>query len=414
MSTNYKSTAMPRRRLSEFRKESSWSARRLGDIVRFTSGGTPSKDEASYWNGDIPWISASSMYDTRIADSNLKVTSLAIGNGTRLAKKGSLLILVRGSMLFNRVPIGIAAVDVTFNQDVRAMSVRDDVNAEFLLYQLLALSPRISVNETGIGAGKIEADTLEKLTIYLPSALEQQRIADCLTSLDGLIAAQERKVEVLEDHKRGLMQRLFPRDGETTPHLRFPEFRDRPEWEEIKAGELFASRAEKGDDSLPIYSVTMTNGLVKRSSLDRRIDDLADAEGNKKAYKRDIAYNMMRMWQGACGVAYEECMVSPAYVVLSPQAGVYSDFYGYLFKLPQMLQLFNSHSRGLTKDRLRLYYQDFCRISLPCPDIREQQRIADCFHSLDAQIDAETQKLDALRTHKKGLMPQLFPLPEEG
>lgn len=249
----------------------------------------------------------------------------------------------------------------------------------------------------------------QNIEISLPDAFEQQKIADCLTSLDELIAAQARKVEALKAYKRGLVQQLFPREGETLPRLRFSEFRNRPEWKEIKAVELFANRTEKGDDYLPIYSVTMVHGLVKRSSLDRRVDDLADTEGNKKVYKRDIAYNMMRMWQGACGVAYDECMVSPAYVVLSPHTGVYSDFYAYLFKSPQMLRLLTSHSRGLTKDRLRLYYQDFGRIPLPFPDIREQRRIANCLYSLDAQITAESKKVDALKTHKKGLTQQLFP-----
>jgi len=262
---------------------------------------------------------------------------------------------------------------------------------------------------TGMAQPKLNRAMLDSIPIPFPEREEQKRIANCLTSLDEVIAAQGRKVEALKTYKRGLMQQFFPREGETIPRLRFPEFRDAPEWRKAKAGELFANRSEKGNDDLPIYSVTMTDGLVKRSSLDRRIDDITNAEGNKKTYKHDIAYNMMRMWQGACGVAYEECMVSPAYVVLSPQAGVHSDFYGYLFKLPQMLRIFTSHSRGLTEDRLRLYYQDFCNILLPHPDICEQQRIADCFHSLNTKITAESEKFDALKTHKKGLMQQLFP-----
>lgn len=399
------------RRLSEFRQDRGWSAQRLGDIVQFSSGGTPSKDEASYWNGNIPWISASSMHETRIVNSNLKVTPLAIGNGTRIAPKGSLLVLIRGSMLFNRVPVCIAAVDVAFNQDVKALTVREDVNPEFLLYQLLALSPRIPVNETGIGAGKIDTDTLGNLPVYLPSPPEQKKIAECLTSLEELISAQGQKVAALKSHKLGLTQKLFPRSGETTPRLRFPEFRNEADWQELKAGELFFNRIEKGDDDLPICSVTMSDGLVRRSSLDRRIDDLANAEGNKKAYKLDIAYNMMRMWQGACGVAIEECMISPAYIVLKPAVELNSNFYGYMFKLPQMLQLFESHSRGLTKDRLRLYYQDFCRIPLAHPNISEQQRISEFLESLDAKIASQCEMLQVLKEHKKGLMQQLFPSP---
>jgi type I restriction enzyme S subunit len=250
---------------------------------------------------------------------------------------------------------------------------------------------------------------IRSLHISLPSLPEQRKIATCLSSLDELIGAQRRKVETLKIYKRGLMQQLFPRDGETLPRLRFPEFRDAPEWKEVKAGTLFSNRTERGDDSLPIYSVTMTEGLVKRASLDRRIDDLADATSNKKVYKQDIAYNMMRMWQGACGVANEDCMVSPAYVVLSPQSNVHSQFYGYLFKLPQMLRLFTSHSRGLTEDRLRLYYADFSSISIPQPDEKEQELIAGFLMALDARIIAESRALTVLQAHKNGLVQQLFP-----
>ena len=121
----------------------------------------------------------------------------------------------------------------------------------------------------------------------------------------------------------------------------------------------------------------------------------------------------MRMWQGAQGVAPEDCMVSPAYVVLKPRSGVCPDFFAYLFKQPQSLRLLTITSRGLTKDRLRLYFDDFAKIPLCVPDKTEQQRIATCLSSLDALITAETQKHEALKTHKKGLMQQLFPSPEE-
>ncbi|MBU1654349.1 MAG: restriction endonuclease subunit S, partial [Gammaproteobacteria bacterium] len=163
----------------------------------------------------------------------------------------------------------------------------------------------------------------------------------------------------------------------------------------------------------PIYSVTMNDGMVKRSSLERRVDDIAESGGNKKVRKGDIAYNMMRMWQGAFGVASEDCMVSPAYVVLSPDSEACPDFFGHLFKLPKYLQLLTSHSQGLTLDRLRLYYKDFARIPVLIPSPIEQQKIADCLASLDDLIIAQTQNLAALKAHKKGLMQQLFPALDE-
>lgn len=208
------------------------------------------------------------------------------------------------------------------------------------------------------------------------------------------------------------MQQLFPREGETVPRLRFPEFRGASAWSKVSAGKMFSNRIERGKSSLPIYSVTMTDGLVPRSSLDRKIDDIAETSANKTVRAGDLAYNMMRMWQGALGVAPQDCMVSPAYIVLEPQ-GVNPFFFYFLLKLPQSLRVLTAHSRGLTEDRLRLYYDDFAKVSLQCPSRSEQDRIADCLISVDNIIAVQSQKIDALKTHKKGLMQQLFPVLDE-
>ncbi|MCB1634849.1 MAG: restriction endonuclease subunit S [Xanthomonadales bacterium] len=194
-----------------------------------------------------------------------------------------------------------------------------------------------------------------------------------------------------------------------TAKLRFPEFLGSSPWSRKVGGELFTNRKEVGEEGLPIYSVTVNDGMVPRASFDRDFYDIADSACNRKAYKGDIVYNMMRMWQGAQGVAPEDCMVSPAYVVLKPRKEVCAEFFAYFFKLPQSLQVLTATSRGLTKDRLRLYFDDFARMRMSAPDHNEQRRIASCLASMDELILAEGQKLDALKDHKKGLMQQLFP-----
>lgn len=269
---------------------------------------------------------------------------------------------------------------------------------------------QLTRNLEGLRDGKmISYKQFSELQLLKPTLPEQQKIADCLDSVDALIAAQLHMVESLRAHKKGLMQQLFPQEGESQPRLRFPEFENSAGWEPKLGGELFANRKEKGEAGLPIYSVTINDGLVPRSSFDRNFYDIEDPTGNRKVYRGDIAYNMMRMWQGAQGVASENCLVSPAYVVLEPLRGACSDFFAYFFKLPQSLQLLTVTSRGLTKDRLRLYFDDFAKMPLRVPGKPEQQRIADCLSSLDALIAAGTRKLEMLRTHKKGLMQQLFP-----
>lgn len=263
------------------------------------------------------------------------------------------------------------------------------------------------------GLLNISKETFFSVELPTPSLLEQQKVADCLASVDALINAQGRKLEALKSYQKGQIQQLFPQEGETQPRLRFPEFRNAGDWKIRLGGEVFTERKEKGEIGLPIYSVTMHDGMVPRSSFDRNFHDIKDATRNKKVHKGDIAYNMMRMWQGALGTAPEDCLVSPAYVVLKPRRSTYPNFFAYFFKLPQSLQLLTITSRGLTKDRLRLYFDDFAKMPMCVPDKHEQKRIADCLISLDNLLAIEGQKLDALKTHKKGLMQQLFPLVEE-
>ena len=269
---------------------------------------------------------------------------------------------------------------------------------------------QLTRNIEGLRDGKmISYAQFSEQRLLVPEPPEQQRIADCLDSLDALIVAEGEKLNALRTHKEGLMQELFPKDGAAVPHLRFPEFRDKGQWEERNAGSLFVNRIKKGEVGLPIYSVTMHDGMVRRDSSERNYYDIEEAAGNKQAFKNDLAYNMMRMWQGALGVAPEDCLVSPAYIVLSPQDNVVSQFFEYLFKLPATMLLLTSYSRGLTKDRLRLYYDDFARVPLRCPSWSEQQRIADCLSSLDTRINKQAKKLNILGLHKQGLLQQLFP-----
>lgn len=277
------------------------------------------------------------------------------------------------------------------------------------LYYALSLA-NLNQYATGQAQPGLSVEVLDRVPIAVPpSEGEQRKIAECLSTLDELIDAESQKLDALKTHKQGLMQQLFPREGDGAPRLRFPGFRAGPKWTTRLGGELFANRKEAGEAGLPIYSITMHEGMVPRASFDRDFYDIEDPAGNRKVCKGDIAYNMMRMWQGSQGVAPEDCLVSPAYVVLAPQEGVCAEFFAYYFKLPQTLELLTATSRGLTKDRLRLYFDDFARMRMCVPEFAEQQRIASCLASLDELIAAHGKKREALETFKRYLMQELFP-----
>lgn len=426
MAKQGKSTVVPRLRFPEFRDGAVWKVERMDKLYSFMRSNALSRDKLNYESGKAKNVHYGDIHTKFSALFDITKEHVPYVNGTEeLPDADSDHYCVEGDIIFadasedtNDVGkcLEIVRLDgqlLLAGQHTILARRKNDALVLGLgghLFRSGRIRSQIQKEAQGTKVYAISPTRLASIEIAYPGdKMEQQKLANCLMSLDEVIAAQGRKVVALKTYKRGLVQQLFPREGETLPRLRFPEFREGPDWKEVKAGALFANRSERGNDTLPIYSVTMTDGLVRRGSLDRRIDDLAEATDNKKAYRHDIAYNMMRMWQGACGVACEECMVSPAYVVLSPQSGVHSSFYGYLFKLPQMLRLFTAHSRGLTEDRLRLYYQDFSSIRLPQPDLREQEQIADCLSALDARVTTESEKLDVLNAYKNGLMQHLFP-----
>lgn len=190
------------------------------------------------------------------------------------------------------------------------------------------------------------------------------------------------------------------------PKLRFPEFKDL--WKPGHAGDAFKNSRAKGAAGLPIYSVTMDRGLVRRDSMDRLMAADAADNQNLRAQRGDVVYNMMRMWQGAVGLAHEECMVSPAYVVLSPRENTSPQFFDQWFKAKRMLHLLGAYSHGITSDRLRLYADDFARIPLHLPTLPEQQKIAAFLRMVDAKLVHLTAKHAALARFKAGLMQKLF------
>lgn len=177
---------------------------------------------------------------------------------------------------------------------------------------------------------------------------------------------------------------------------------------QLHLGDLFRSRRQRGRTGLPVFSVTMDNGLVHRDTLERKTNGTLAPEGHLLIRKGDIAYNMMRMWQGASGLAQTNGIISPAYVVVVPKDGVDPLFASYWFKSARMIYLFWAFSYGITDDRLRLYYKDFARIPVNVPPKPIQESIGRILSTTDRAIASVEKLIAARRTLKKGLAQQLL------
>lgn len=191
--------------------KSEWTYRPLGELVSFASGGTPSKKRDDYWGGTIPWISAKTLKTENIDTSDLFITEEGLKAGSKIAPKGSILLLTRGSGLFNGIPIARVEKDVAFNQDIKCLDSYGEVENEFIFYWLLSQKDYLmaKVGVTGIGAGKFDLDFLQKLMIPIPSERERKRIVGFASSISEKIRCNAKVNDNLLEQMQALYKSWF-------------------------------------------------------------------------------------------------------------------------------------------------------------------------------------------------------------
>jgi type I restriction enzyme S subunit len=254
-----------------------------------------------------------------------------------------------------------------------------------------------------------------------PDEAEQRKIARILTTVDRLIEETETLIAKHQAIKQGMMHDLFTRgvdaEGQLRPtHAEAPDLYNHTllgwipkEWWVASVGDLFEKRREHGRAGLPVMSVVMKDGLVERSSVERRVESNLPPEGHALVLKGDIAYNMMRMWQGVLGRAAFDCLVSPAYVVLKPKDTINTHFAALLFSDPHSILKFRQFSQGVVDDRLRLYFHDLVKIPFAVPrSLEEQQAIADRIEACKRNLAQEKATVDKYRNLRLGLKQALL------
>lgn len=244
------------------------------------------------------------------------------------------------------------------------------------------------------------------IQMLFPSVEEQKQISNYFRTLDYLITLHQRKLEKLQNMKKSCLQKMFPKDGATVPEIRFSEFQG--DWEERTLGSCFDERLESLPDG-ELLSVTIGSGIKKFSELDRHDNSNTDKSKYKRVCIGDIAYNSMRMWQGASGRSPYEGIVSPAYTVVKPIGDIDTQFFAYMFKKKEIIHLFEINSQGLTSDTWNLKYPAFSKIVVRVPrNVEEQSRIARFLLKLDELISCAEQEIEITKRMKKGCLQKMF------
>ena len=256
----------------------------------------------------------------------------------------------------------------------------------------------IEKRSVGVSYPAINASDLVDISISLPSLSEQHAISAYLngetTRLEALIGEKQRVLGLLHEKRRALITRAITRG--LHPNVPFREsgvswLGEIPaQWEVRKIAWLFRQRDHRGEPNLRLLEVSLKSGVVARQFSDERIESTAaDFNTYKVARRGDVVFNKMRMWQGAVGVAPQDGLVSPDYVVAEPVGPLTSGYANMLFQTPSFSAECARHSHGIVWDRLRLYWAGFRDIEVPLPPVKEQVEIVE-------QIGFETNRLDEL------------------
>ncbi|MCE9554400.1 MAG: restriction endonuclease subunit S [Planctomycetes bacterium] len=421
MGKDDKQTLTPRLRFPEFREAKGWKETPLKEICEINPANSGLPESFVY-------IDLESVEGGVLNARKLIEKKDAPSRAQRLLKNGDVVFQIvrpyQRNNLFVRFNDDETYVASTGYAQLRANE------SESFLYQVVHTDPfvdRVIAQCTGSSYPAINsADLADVLLPVPPSVSEQQKIADCLTSLDELLAAQGRKVEALQAHKKGLMQQLFPREGETLPRLRFPEFRDGPGWEIITFGKMgfdvsdgnYSSKYPRQSDFVSVgVPFLRANNLSRGSISDKDMKFISKKQHNQITKGHLKQGDILLSNRGQIGT-----------VALVPDRHIGSNINAQLVRINtgeksdnvfifQLLDgysrsgVFESLSTGTALKQLPIGKLNGLELILP-RQLEEQQQIADCLSGLDAQIAAEASKLAALKTHKQGLMQQLFPNPQ--
>lgn len=375
MSKQEEKGLVPELRFPEFQNLEGWSVKFFNKLFTIGNG----KDYKHLSSGDVP-VYGSGGYMLSVNDYLYDGESVCIGRKGTIDKP----IFLSGKFW---------TVDTLFYTHSFKYCLPQFIYAIFQNINWL------NHNEAG-GVPSLSKANIAKITTAVPKIKEQQKIVGCLASIDELISADMQKFETLKAHKKGLMQQLFPAEGETVPRLRFPEFREMGEWGErtlssvcdMQAGKFVRASEIKDKHEVDFYPCFGGNGL----------------RGFTRNYTHKGTYSLIGRQGALCGnitPATGKFYATEHAIVVTPKQGVRNSWLYYILIYLNLNQFATGQAQpGLSIENLNNITIKFTRIE------DEQKKIANCLSSIDELITAQSQKINTLKNHKKGLMQQLFPV----
>ena len=397
---------VPKLRFPGFTED--WEQRKLGEYANFRRGSFPQPYGNKEWYdgvGSAPFVQVVDVGDnlSLVECTKQRISKLAQPMSV-YAEKGSVLVTLQGSI--GRV--AVSQYDAFIDRTILIFQgYKYKTNSYFWAYIIKNKFFEEALKAPGGTIKTITKEVLSNFIILYPKFSEQEQIGSFFEKLDKLITLHQRKLDNLKLKKKALLQKLFPKNGERYPELRFPGFTDA--WEQRKADYIFKSVTDKGYPELPVLSASQELGMVYR---DQNGIDIQHDKKNETSYKRVLPGQFvihLRSFQGGFAYSEIEGITSSAYTVMSfkNSSEQYGLFWKHVFKSETFIKRLETITYGI-RDGRSISFSDFKSLLLQYPSFSEQKLIGDSIAVIERGITLHQRKLDHLQLQKKALLQQMF------
>ena len=378
------------------------------------SGGTPSVGNSKYYNGEIPFI--------RSAEINSAITELYLteeglkNSSAKMVNVGDILYALYGA---TSGEVGISKINGAINQAILAIKPYDAYNSKFIEQWLKNQKKNIIDKYLQGGQGNLSAAIVKKLLIPFPSLPEQKAIGDFFQTLDRSIALHQRELENLKNRKKSLLQKMFPKNGESVPKIRFSEFKNAPAWDQRKLGEVgitqsgigFPDAEQGGKEGIPFFKVSDMNIIGNEFEMQSANNYVSKEQIERKNWKpiTSVPAIMFAKVGAAIMLNRKRLIRHPFLIDNNTMAYIFDKTWDINFGkiifdtiyLPKYSQVGALPSyNGSDIENINVFMPN----SLP-----EQKAIGDFFSTLDRSIALHQRKLEHLKLRKKALLQKMFP-----
>lgn len=393
--------------------EGEWEEKKLKETSKIVGGGTPSTKNEEYWDGEINWFTPSEIDSRRyFSSSERKITEKALSKSSAklLDKNKTVLFTSRATI----GEVGLLKEDSTTNQGFQSLVIKDDFDLNFMYSIAQTLKRKALSLSVGSTFKEISKSSFEDIEVYTPIKNEQEKIGDLFKKIDDLIEIQEGKVSKMEDFKKSMLQKVFPKKDELVPEFRFDGFDG--EWGSTKLSYIsnrVTRRNLENQSKLPL-TISSEFGLVNQLDYYNNRVASKDISNYYLIINGEFAYNKSTSLGAPYGAIkrldnYENGALSTLYIVFEIVENNL-DYMKYYFETSLWhKEIYKVSQEGARNHGLlNIATNDFFSMRIKLPSLEEQEKIGNFFKNLDTQIENEEKLLESYKMMKKSLLQKMF------